>query len=106
MEWLLWLVGVPVMCVLLLWAASKFTFPRKPAGGSASSGIFDALNDVYSPSSTAARIERDEQKRRVIESAQGQDRDPLAGFHPRDPQASAAAPETRPADAPEDGPDT
>jgi len=82
MEWLLWLIGVPVVLLLLLWAASKFSFPERPAGSNGSSGFFDALNDVYNPSSTAARIERDEQKRRIVESAQGQDRDPLTGFHP------------------------
>ncbi|MFF5790587.1 hypothetical protein ACFY5D_00915 [Paeniglutamicibacter sp. NPDC012692] len=89
MEWLLWLVGVPVALLLLLWAASKFSFPERPAGTNGSSGFFDALNDVYNPSSTAARIERDEQKRRIVESARGQDRDPLTGFHliePSDPE--------------------
>ena len=81
MEWLLWLIGVPVVCLLLLWAASKFTFPEKSAGSNGSSGFFDALNDVYNPSSTAARMELDQQKRKIVESAQGQDKDPLAGFH-------------------------
>lgn len=85
MEWLLWLVGVPVVCLLLLWAASKFTFPEKQAGSSGASGVFDAFNTLYNPSSAAARTELDEQKRRVVESAQGQDKDPLAGFHPSHP---------------------
>lgn len=79
MEWLFWLVGIPVVCIGLLWAASKFTFPAE-GGGSGASGIFDALNDFYKPSGTAAQQARDEQKRQVVESSQGQDRDPLAGF--------------------------
>jgi hypothetical protein len=79
MEWLFWLIGIPVLCIGLLWAASKFTFPTE-GGGDGVSGLFDALNAFYKPSGTAAQQAREEQKRQVHESAQGQDKDPLAGF--------------------------
>lgn len=72
---------VPVLCLLVLWGASKFRFPERSSGaGSGSSGLFDAFNDLYNPGSTAARTALEEQKRQIISSAQGQDRDPLAGF--------------------------
>ncbi|MDO2936171.1 hypothetical protein Q2T94_17890 [Paeniglutamicibacter sulfureus] len=79
MEWLFWLIGIPVLCIGLLWAASKFTFPTE-GGGDGASGFFDALNAFYQPSGMAAQQAREEQKRQVLESAQGQDKDPLAGF--------------------------
>lgn len=72
---------LPVLCLLVLWAASKFHFPQKSSGsGAGSSGLFDAFNDLYNPGSSAARTALEEQKRQIISSAQGQDRDPLAGF--------------------------
>ena len=106
MEWLFWLIGIPVLCLLLLWAASKFRFPENTPGSSGSSGFFDALNDVYNPASTAARIERDEQKRQIVQSAQGQDRDPLAGFHLRPSQhaGSDGEPSVVSCDVPDDVP--
>ena len=87
MEWLFWLIALPVLCVGLLWAASKFTFPTS-GGGSGASGVFDALNNFYKPSGTAAQQALEEQKRQIHESAQGQDKDPLEGFphHPQGPR--------------------
>lgn len=79
MEWLLWLIGIPVVATGLLWAASKFTFPTD-GGGSGAGGVFDALNAFYKPSAAAAQQSLQEQKRQIHESAQGQDKDPLAGF--------------------------
>lgn len=89
MEWLFWLIGIPVLGIGLLWAASKFSFPTEGGGGA--SGVFDALNVFYQPSGTAAQQAREEQKRQVHESAQGQDEDPLAGFphHAPDPRTEA-----------------
>jgi hypothetical protein len=84
MEWLFWLIAIPVLCIGLLWAASKFTFPTE-GGGSGASGLFDALNNFYKPSGSAAQQAMEEQKRQVHESAQGQDKDPLAGFPHRPP---------------------
>ncbi|NKG22398.1 hypothetical protein [Paeniglutamicibacter terrestris] len=84
MEWLYWLIGIPVLCVGLLWAASKFTFPGEGTGGG-SSGLFDALNNFYMPSGAAAQQALEEQKRQIHESAQGQDKDPLEGFIHRPP---------------------
>lgn len=106
MEWLFWIIGIPVLCLLLLWAASKFRFPENTPGSSGSSGFFDALNDVYNPASTAARIERDEQKRQIVQSAQGQDRDPLAGFllRPSQQAGSDGEPSDVPRDVPNDVP--
>lgn len=84
MEWLIWIIVIPVLCLLVLWAASKFRFPQKPSGsGAGSSGLFDAFNDLYNPGSSAARTALEEQKRQIISSAQGQDRDPLAGYAPK-----------------------
>lgn len=79
MEWLIWLIAIPVLCLGLLWAASKFTFPTSGGGGGAS-GVFDALNSFYKPSGSAAAQAMEEQKRHIHESAQGQDKDPLEGF--------------------------
>lgn len=85
MEWLIWLITIPVLCLGLLWAASKFTFPTS-GGGSGASGVFDALNAFYKPSGSAAAQALQEQKRHIHESAQGQDKDPLEGFEHRVPQ--------------------
>ncbi|MDQ0093463.1 MULTISPECIES: hypothetical protein [Micrococcaceae] len=98
MEWLFWLIAIPVLCLGLLWAASKFTFPTD-GGGSGAGGVFDALNNFYQPSGSAAQQAREEQKRQVHESAQGQDRDPLAGFPhspPKHPHEAADGSEDTP----------
>jgi hypothetical protein len=84
MEWLFWLLGIPVLCIGLIWAASKFTFPKEGTGSGAS-GVFDALNNFYKPSSEAAQQALEQQKRQIHESAQGQDKDPLAGLLHRPP---------------------
>lgn len=85
MEWLIWIIVVPVLILLLLWGASKFRFPENSGGTGGSSGLFDAFNDLYNPGSSAARAALEEQKRQVVDSAQGQDRDPLAGYPHRKP---------------------
>lgn len=96
MEWLIWIIVIPVLCLRLLWGASKFHFPEKSSSsGSGSSGLFDAFNDLYNPGSTAARTALEEQKRQIVSSAQGQDRDPLAGFlhsHDADQEPNKAQP--------------
>jgi hypothetical protein len=84
MEWLFWLIAIPVLCIGLLWAASKFTFPTE-GDSSGAAGLCDALNNFYKPSGSAAQQAMEEQKRQVHESAQGQDKDPLAGFPHRPP---------------------
>lgn len=102
---------IPVLCLLVLWGASKFHFPEKSSGsGAGSSGLFDAFNDLYNPGSTAARTALEEQKRQIISSAQGQDRDPLAGFVHKpaaghEPNTSGPIPPSEPTETDSSGSD-